>query len=156
VGLEGKCFEILKFRTMFAGAEALGRETLGTADPRITRIGALLRKSKLDELPQLINVARGEMSLVGPRPEIPFYADRYSAADRVVLSVRPGITDPSSLALADLDEIMASRGDESAADFYVRVVQPKKLALQKAYVRERSFGGDLSVITRTIVRVFLK
>ena len=153
VGLHGRRFEILKFRTMCHGAESMGRETLGKGDPRITAVGAWLRRFKLDELPQLVNVIRGDMSLVGPRPEIPHYADRYPAEDQVVFSIRPGITDPSSIALADLDSLMDSRGSESAADFYERVIQPQKLALQRQYVRERSFLGDLSVIARTIVRV---
>lgn len=156
VGLNGRHFNVLKFRTMVAGAEALGRETLGTHDPRITKIGSLLRRTKTDEVPQLVNVIRGEMSLVGPRPEIPHYADRYAGEDRIVLSIRPGITDPSSLELADLDSIMASRGDEPPADFYRRVVQPRKLALQKAYVRDHSLGGDIVVIARTLLRILYR
>jgi lipopolysaccharide/colanic/teichoic acid biosynthesis glycosyltransferase len=156
VGRHGCRFEIMKFRTMCEGAEALGRETLGTKDPRITQVGSMLRRSKLDELPQLFNVVRGDMSLVGPRPEIPYYADRYAKEDQVILSVRPGITDPSSLALADLDSIMASRGSESAADFYARVVQPQKLLLQRSYVEGRSFPGDLWIILRTLGRIVWK
>jgi lipopolysaccharide/colanic/teichoic acid biosynthesis glycosyltransferase len=156
VGRHGRHFEILKFRSMCEGAEGLGRETMGTKDPRITRVGAILRKTKLDELPQLLNVIRGDMSLVGPRPEIPYYADRYTKEDRVILSIRPGITDPSSLVLADLDAIMASRGSESAADFYVRVVQPQKLTLQRSYVESRTFLGDLWVILMTLRRITWK
>jgi len=156
VGRHGCRFKIMKFRTMCEGAEGLGRETLGTKDPRITRVGSILRRTKLDELPQLLNVVRGDMSLVGPRPEIPYYAERYTKEDRVILSVRPGITDPCSLALADLDSIMASRGSESAADFYVRVVQPQKLSLQRAYVESRTFLSDFLVILRTLGRIVWK
>jgi len=153
VGLNGRHFKALKFRTMFAGSDALGRETLGTNDPRITRLGHFLRRTKIDELPQLINVVRGDMSLVGPRPEIPHYADRYAGDDRIVLTVRPGMTDPSSLELSDLDTLMASRGAESPADFYVRVIQPRKLTLQKAYVCNHSLGSDVIIIVKTILRI---
>ena len=144
---------MLKFRTMIEGAEALGRETTGDSDPRITNLGRWLRQTKLDELPQLFNVLAGDMSLVGPRPEIPHYADRYSPEDRIVLSVRPGITDPCSLKMANLDAIMQSRGSMSAADFYISVIQPKKLELQKEYVLNRTFWGDIVVILKTIVRI---
>lgn len=153
VGLHGAYFHVLKFRTMVDGAEALGRETGGTQDPRITRIGGFLRRTKMDELPQLVNVLLGEMSLVGPRPEIPFYADRYRGEDRIVLSVPPGITDPCSLEMSDLDAIMQSRGTTSPAEFYERKVQPRKLRLQKDYIANRTFAGDISILVRTVLRI---
>jgi lipopolysaccharide/colanic/teichoic acid biosynthesis glycosyltransferase len=153
VGLNGRHFRLLKFRTMTDGAERLSRETLGTDDPRITRLGRHLRRLKIDELPQLINVLRGDMSLVGPRPEIPYYADRYADEDRIVLSVRPGITDPSSIELSDLDAIMESRGEEPAADFYSRVILPRKLVLQKAYIANCSLLGDIGIIFGTVLKV---
>ncbi|MBM4224195.1 MAG: sugar transferase [Gammaproteobacteria bacterium] len=153
VGLYGQHFNLLKFRTMTDGAERLSRETLGTDDPRITPLGHHLRRLKIDELPQLINVLKGDMSLVGPRPEIPHYTNRYTDADRIVLSVRPGITDPSSIELSNLDAIMESRGDEPAADFYSRVILPKKLALQKAYIANRSLPGDIGIILRTVLKI---
>ena len=153
VGRNGERIGVRKFRTMIDGAEALGRETAGTHDPRITPLGRRLRRTKLDELPQLVNVFVGDMSMVGPRPEIPFYADQYGPDDRVVLSVNPGITDPASLEMADLDAFMQSRGDEPPADFYVREVQPRKLALQKEYLANQSLWGDVVIIWRTLVRI---
>lgn len=156
VGLDGKHIKVFKFRTMTDGAEALGRETSGTNDPRITRLGGYLRQTKLDELPQLINVLCGQMSLVGPRPEIPFYVERYCEDDRVVLTMRPGITDPSTLEMADLDSIMQSRGTTSAAEFYEREVLPRKLALQRQYIAERTFFGDISILIRTVFRIIYR
>lgn len=153
VGREGRRIRVWKFRTMVLDADTLSRETLGTSDPRITEFGRFLRKTKLDELPQLVNVLKGEMSMVGPRPEIPYYADGYSRSDSVVLSVRPGITDPSSLELSNLDDLMEARGDASAPEFYVTVIQPKKLALQKDYIHRQSFRGDLVIILRTLAKV---
>jgi lipopolysaccharide/colanic/teichoic acid biosynthesis glycosyltransferase len=93
------------------------------------------------------------MSLVGPRPEIPFYADRYCGEDRIVLSVRPGITDPCSLKMSDLDAIMQSRGDLSPAEFYEREVQPRKLQMQKEYIANRSLAGDIAILFRTVLRI---
>jgi lipopolysaccharide/colanic/teichoic acid biosynthesis glycosyltransferase len=138
---------------MVDGAESLGRETAGTSDPRITPFGAVLRRTKLDELPQLVNVLRGEMSVVGPRPEIPFYAENYLPEDQVVLSVRPGITDPSSLQLADLDGLMEARGDQSPAEFYSQVVQPQKIQLQKQYIATQTLWGDVQIVLATIARI---
>lgn len=153
IGLHGHPFMVLKFRTMVDGAESLGRETAGTSDPRITRFGAVLRRTKLDELPQLVNVLRGEMSVVGPRPEIPFYAENYLPEDQVVLSVRPGLTDPSSLHLADLDGLMETRGGKTPAEFYSQVVQPQKIQLQKQYIATQTLWGDVRIILATIARI---
>jgi lipopolysaccharide/colanic/teichoic acid biosynthesis glycosyltransferase len=154
IGRHGRPFKVFKFRTMVVNSEHMSRETLGTDDPRITRLGAHLRRWKIDELPQLVNVIRGDMSLVGPRPEIPYYVERYSEEQRVVLAVRPGITDPSSIALINLDEVMASRGDEPAPAFYARVILPKKIELQKSYLANRSILSDLVLITKTVIRLF--
>ena len=153
VGLNGGRIKVWKFRTMIHGAEGLSRETLGTRDPRITPLGRRLRRTKLDELPQLVNVLRGSMSMVGPRPEIPFYADRYGAEEAIVLAVKPGITDPSSLEMADLDELMENRGDVPAPEYYTAVIQPRKLALQKDYIQNQSLLGDIRIIIRTIFKV---
>ena len=153
IGRDQRPFLVLKFRTMVDGAERLGRETAGSSDPRITEFGAILRRTKLDELPQLVNVLRGEMSVVGPRPEIPFYAENYNLEDRVVLSVRPGITDPSSLQLADLDGLMETRGNQSPADFYSQVVQPQKMQLQKQYIANQTLLGDVRIVLATIARI---
>ena len=154
VGRHRKHFELFKFRTMINGAEALGRETSGTNDPRITQIGVWLRRTKLDEIPQLINVFIGDMSFVGPRPEIPFYAENYKKEDQIVLELRPGITDLATLEMTDLDSIMQTRGEMSPADFYLCTVQPRKLKLQLAYVLNRSFFGDISIIIRTLLKIW--
>jgi lipopolysaccharide/colanic/teichoic acid biosynthesis glycosyltransferase len=153
VGRHRKHFELFKFRTMINDAEAFGRETSGTNDPRITQIGAWLRRTKLDEIPQLINVFIGDMSFVGPRPEIPFYAEKYGKEDQIVLSVRPGITDLATLEMANLDSIMQTRGERSPAEFYLDVIQPRKLQLQREYVLNRSFVGDILIIIQTLLRI---
>lgn len=153
VGLNGVHFHVLKFRTMVHGSEALGRETRGTQDPRITHIGRYLRRTKLDELPQLFNVFLGDMSLVGPRPEIPYYADHYCDEDRIVLSVRPGITDSCTLEMSDLDSIMQSRGPTSPAEFYKRDILPRKLRMQRDYIASRTFAGDFLILVRTVLRI---
>ena len=154
VGRHRKHFELFKFRTMINGAEALGRETSGTNDPRITQIGVWLRRTKLDEIPQLINVFMGDMSFVGPRPEIPFYAENYKKEDQIVLELRPGITDLATLEMTDLDSIMQTRGEMSPADFYLCTVQPRKLKLQREYVLNRSFFGDILIIIRTLLKIW--
>ena len=153
MGRHRKHFELFKFRTMINDAEAFGRETSGTNDPRITQIGAWLRRTKLDEIPQLINVFIGDMSFVGPRPEIPFYAEKYGKEDQIVLSVRPGITDLATLEMANLDSIMQTRGERSPAEFYLDVIQPRKLQLQREYVLNRSFVGDILIIIQTLLRI---
>lgn len=149
VGLRGRVFSIYKFRTMYA-ASAAGRGaqiTVG-ADPRITRAGRFLRRHKLDELPQLINVLKGEMSVVGPRPEVPHYVALYPPETReLVLSVRPGITDLASIAYRDENALLAKADDPEA--FYVEVVLPAKLAYCVQYVRTRSIGLDLAILGRT-------
>lgn len=153
VGLHGKLFAICKFRTMAADPAPAhqARITVG-ADPRITSAGALLRKYKLDELPQFINVLRGEMSVVGPRPEVPHYVAMYPPATRErVLSVRPGITDLASIEYRDESALLASAGDPEA--FYVQVVMPRKLDYCLRYVAERSMGLDLTIIWRTVVAI---
>ena len=154
VGRHRKHFELFKFRTMINGAEALGRETSGTNDPRITQIGAWLRRTKLDEIPQLFNVLIGDMSFVGPRPEIPFYAENYGKEDQIVLQLRPGITDLATLEMTDLDSIMQTRGEMTPAEFYLCTVQPRKLKLQREYVLNRSFFGDISIIIRTLLKIW--
>ena len=154
VGRHRKHFELFKFRTMINDAEAFGRETSGTNDPRITQIGAWLRRTKLDEIPQLINVFIGDMSFVGPRPEIPFYAEKYGKEDQIVLQLRPGITDLATLEMTDLDSIMQTRGEMTPAEFYLCRVQPRKLKLQREYVLNRSFFGDILIIIRTLLKIW--
>jgi lipopolysaccharide/colanic/teichoic acid biosynthesis glycosyltransferase len=149
-GRFGARFSVLKFRTMVADAEAIGGSTTGKDDARVTPIGALLRRYKLDELPQLFNVLRGDMSFVGPRPEVPEYADGYEGEDRLILTVRPGITDPASLLFIDLAEHVGS--EDPDAVFRERIL-PRKNALRVQYVRQRSFLGDLAILLRTVAVV---
>lgn len=149
-GRFGRPFRIFKFRTMVLDAEARGGTTTGEEDPRVIPYGGFLRRSKLDELPQLINVLRGEMSLVGPRPEVPEYTDRYGPEEQVILSVRPGITDLASLEFVDLSSHV---GREDPDGIYRQKVLPRKNALRIRYVREQSFLGDLVILARTAVRV---
>jgi len=149
VGRHGRPFRIHKFRTMRVDAPALGPQITIGADPRITRSGQFLRASKLDELPQLWDVFRGAMSLVGPRPEVPRYVAMYPAELReLVLSVRPGITDPASLTYRHESEVLARAADPERE--YVEVVMPAKLKLAADYVRQASLAGDLRLIWATL------
>jgi lipopolysaccharide/colanic/teichoic acid biosynthesis glycosyltransferase len=151
VGRRGVPFEILKLRTMVVRPTADLSLTVGD-DPRITRVGRWLRRSRLDELPQLVNVLRGEMALVGPRPEVPRYMARVSPALReLVLAVRPGITDPSSL--AHLDEAAELAAAADAEQHYVQVILPRKLQLAAAYAGRASVWSDLGVIAATLRRL---
>jgi lipopolysaccharide/colanic/teichoic acid biosynthesis glycosyltransferase len=155
VGFHGVTFRIYKFRTMVFDAEKKGKQiTVGT-DSRITTVGSFLRKYKLDELPQLIDVLVGNMSLVGPRPEVPKYIDYYSDDEKHdVLSVKPGITDNASIEFRSENELLASSDDPEAT--YINEVLPKKIALYRKYVRERSFFGDVVIIFKTIFLIHKK
>jgi lipopolysaccharide/colanic/teichoic acid biosynthesis glycosyltransferase len=154
VGLNGQVFDILKFRTMRPADASAPQITIGR-DPRITPAGAFLRKWKLDELPQLWNVVRGDMSLVGPRPEVPKYVALYPAADRaLVLSVRPGITDPCSIYLRNESEILAEAEDPER--FYVETLLPEKLRISGQYVRSQSLPSDIGIILQTLWSVVSK
>lgn len=152
VGRVGKEFRLYKFRTMRPGSEAQGQITVGGRDPRITGIGYFLRKSKLDELPQLLNVLIGDMSIVGPRPEVPRYVALYSAEQRMVLNVRPGITSAASIAYMDENEILGRSPDPQRA--YIEAVMPAKLSLDLDYVKNRGFFLDVSIILRTFIGLF--
>ncbi len=153
VGRFGRPFRIHKFRTMVADAAANGPQITVGADPRITRAGAWLRRSKLDELPQLIDVLRGDMSLVGPRPEVPRYVALYPAALRdKVLSVRPGITDPVSLKFADESLLLGRSADPERE--YVEVLLPAKLREAAAYAERATLWSDLRLIGRTLGLLF--
>ena len=147
VGRFGRSFRIHKFRTM--RIEAAGPALTVGADPRITRAGSFLRRTKIDELPQLIDVLRGDMSVVGPRPEVPRYVATYPPALRTkVLSVRPGITDPASLQFRDESALLARAADPERE--YREVVLPQKLRLAADYVDTASLGGDLRLIAATL------
>lgn len=152
VGRHGRPFRLLKFRSMRPGSEALGQLTIGGRDPRITGVGRFLRRTKLDELPQLWNVLKGDMSVVGPRPEVPRYVALYTPEQQVVLSIRPGITGMASLDYVDENELLARSSDPERA--YVEEVMPAKLALDLRYVRERSFALDLRIIAATVRLIF--
>jgi lipopolysaccharide/colanic/teichoic acid biosynthesis glycosyltransferase len=149
VGQGGRVFRIHKFRTMVTNAERLGLQITVGADARVTRVGQWLRKYKLDELPQLLDVWLGHMSLVGPRPEVPRYVACYPANVReLVLSVRPGITDRASIEFKDENEILGKAIDPNSA--YVQDVLPIKLRYYVEYVETQSFFGDIGLIFRTL------
>jgi len=154
VGRYGKTFRIFKFRTMVVDAESRGASSTSDDDPRITRIGKLLRKYKLDELPQLINVLRGDMSIVGPRPEVKKFTDLFSAEESTILTVRPGITDWASL--WNPDEGVLLQGSLDPDQDYLEKIRPEKVRLQLKYVRERSFWTDLRIIFQTLQVVVKK
>ncbi len=149
VGRGNREFRIYKFRTMRTDAERTGPQITVGADARVTRSGDFLRKYKIDELPQFLNVVLGDMSVVGPRPEVPRYVALYPQPMReLVLSVRPGITDLASIEYRDENRVLAGSADPEAT--YVGQVMPAKLALCEKYVRTRSFVGDLVIIVRTL------
>lgn len=151
VGMGGREFRLLKFRTMRPGSEAKGQITVGARDPRVTGIGHVLRRTKVDELPQLWNVLVGDMSIVGPRPEVPRYVALYTPEQRAVLSVRPGLSSLASLAYIQESEVLGRSSDPERT--YVEEVMPAKLALDLRYIRERSLLLDLRIILRTVGRL---
>lgn len=152
VGRHGRLFRIHKFRTMRVDADRTGPQLTIGADRRVTRVGDPLRRYKLDELPQLIDVLEGTMSLVGPRPEVPRYVAAYPDSQReLVLSVRPGITDWASILYRSENEVLARAAEPQRA--YIEEVLPVKLRYYTDYVRQRSFWGDLRIIAATLVAV---
>jgi lipopolysaccharide/colanic/teichoic acid biosynthesis glycosyltransferase len=151
VGRGFRRFFIYKFRTMVENAPNLGGPITCGDDPRITRVGRFLRKTKLDELPQLVNVLKGDMSLVGPRPEVPRYVEMFHADYEEILTVRPGITDLASIQYRDESTVLGQAGDPEQE--YVRRVLPEKIALAKRYVRRQSLAGDAVVICQTLARL---
>lgn len=151
VGRNFRRFDILKLRTMTSGE---GPMVTVHGDTRVTRVGALLRASKLDELPQLWNVLRGDMSLVGPRPEVPKYVDLYRDRYRQVLAVRPGITDSASVRFRNEESVLAAYDDPVAA--YAACILPMKLDLAEQYVATRTLRGDLGILIRTAVSLLIR
>ena len=147
VGLRGRPFAILKFRTM--SEDGAGQLITARDDPRVTRVGRFLRRTKLDEVPQLWNVVRGEMSFVGPRPEVAKYVALYTPEQRQVLEFRPGITDEASLAYRDEEAMLAAQADPEV--FYVRELLPAKIVLNLEYQRRRTVWTDVGVILRTVL-----
>ncbi|MBN1039753.1 sugar transferase [Clostridium botulinum] len=150
VGEDGKDFEILKFRTMVVDAEKLGKQITVGNDNRITKIGSFLRKYKLDELPQLINVFKGDMSLVGPRPEVPRYVKIYNNEQRKVLEVKPGITDLASIRYKDENALLGKA--ENPEEFYINTIMPDKLALNLEYINKSNVFFDIYIIVKTILK----
>jgi lipopolysaccharide/colanic/teichoic acid biosynthesis glycosyltransferase len=151
VGRYAKLFSLYKFRTMYTGSDKKGLLTVGAKDGRITKVGFFLRKYKLDELPQLFNVLKGDMSLVGPRPEVPKYVQLYSEEEKRVFDVRPGITDPASIYYKDENEII-SKTENPERDYIDRIL-PHKLALSMRYVDNPSLKEYFKLILRTIVTI---
>ena len=149
VGKDGRLFRIIKFRSMVVDADRKGPGITCAGDPRITGVGRLLRKLKLDELPQLWNVLRGDMSLVGPRPELPTYVATYDQRQRAVLNVRPGITDTASIAYRWEEELLSQQ--PSPDKFYQDVVLIRKLDLNLLYLAEMSFGYDCRLLFHTVL-----
>ncbi len=154
VGLGGRPFRILKFRTMCPDAERSGVMSTANDDPRITRIGSVLRRYKLDELPQLWNVLCGEMSLVGPRPEVQRFVDLYTEEEKAILTVRPGLTDWASLWNIDEGAILQGSSDPDRA--YCELIRPKKIRLQLAYVHQAGFWTDFGILLQTIGAVLFR
>jgi lipopolysaccharide/colanic/teichoic acid biosynthesis glycosyltransferase len=148
IGLNGRPFQMLKFRTMVVGADHLGPSSTAADDPRITPIGRTLRRLSFDELPQFINVLKGDMSVVGPRPQVPWAVERYTAEERLILSVRPGITDWASLWVGDEGERL--RGSTDPDRDYLEKIWPEKRRLQLEYIRSRSLGVDLVIVMKTL------
>ena len=147
-GLGGKPFRIFKFRTMVVDAEDLGGPSTALNDPRITRIGRFLRKYKFDELPQLLNILKGEMSFVGPRPQVEKYTGLYTGEEKDILSVKPGITDYASIYFIDLDAVL---GDGDVDEKYLRDIEPVKNKLRIKYVQEHNFWVDMKILFMTFI-----
>lgn len=151
VGKQGVPFRLWKFRTMRVNADQLGKLTVGMRDPRITRVGYFIRKSKLDEFPQFINVLLGEMSVVGPRPEVQEYVDLYTPEQREVLSVKPGITDYASLEYFKENELLGK--SENPRETYIREIMPAKIRLNKKYIANPTLGQDLKIMWMTFLKM---
>ncbi len=152
VGRNWQLFKIIKFRTMVVDAEKKGKQITTANDPRVTKVGKFLRKYKLDEFPQLINVIIGDMSLVGPRPEVPKYAKLYIDDYDLILKVRPGITDYASIYFIEENKLMNSQ-TQDPEEKYIKDIMPAKIELYKKYVNEMSFWVDLKLIFLTLLKI---
>jgi len=151
VGLNGQLFNLIKFRSMRPNADKGSQITIGNRDPRITRTGYFIRRFKLDEFPQFINVIKGDMSIVGPRPEVPFYVEKYTETQRQILVVKPGITDYASLAYFNENEILAKAADPQKA--YLEQIMPAKIELNQRYLSDPSLFKDLKIIWLTAFKI---
>lgn len=154
IGKHGKPFKIFKFRSMIKDCEGNGKWNVGDKDPRITKIGHILRKTKLDELPQLINVLIGQMSLVGYRPELKYYVDMYTDIEKPILDLKPGITDWASMVNMKQFEGFTKASDPD--EYYLNEVRPLKLKLQLHYRYHHSFFGDIYCLIVTVLKVFTR
>jgi lipopolysaccharide/colanic/teichoic acid biosynthesis glycosyltransferase len=154
VGLNGKPFKIFKFRSMVENADKLGADSTSANDMRVTQVGRFIRKFKLDEFSQLINVLIGDMSLVGPRPEVQKFVDMYTEEEKAILTVRPGITDWASIRFHNEGEIIEASGIKDADEAYALLIRPEKLRMQLKYIRERNLRIDFKIILMTIFRLF--
>lgn len=152
VGKNGMDFEMLKFRSMRPGSESKGLLTVGGKDSRITKTGYFIRKYKLDELPQLINVLKGDMSIVGPRPEVRKYVLLYEENQKKVLNVKPGITDTASIRYKNENELLES--SDNPEEFYIKEIMPNKIKMNLDYLNDRSFFKDIKVILNTLKALF--
>lgn len=152
-GYQGKTFKIYKFRSMVKDADKIGGGTTALNDSRITKVGAFLRKTKLDEIPQLFNVLNGTMSIIGPRPELLRYTEQYEGEEKDILKVRPGITDYSSIEFINLDEIV---GGENADEMYEKYVLKRKNELRIKYAHTVSFGTDIKLFWLTVYKTIKK
>ena len=150
-GQHGKPFRIYKFRTMIPDADKIGGPSTALNDPRLTKTGKFLRKYKFDELPQLLNILRGEMSFVGPRPQVEFYTRRYSGDELLILKVKPGLTDYASVLFINLDEIL---GDDNVDKKYANEIEPQKNNLRIQYAKNHNFWVDMKIIFMTCLRIF--
>jgi len=153
IGMDGRSFRLLKLRTMRRDASR-GLPLTAAGDRRVTRVGRYLRAAKLDELPQLVNVLAGDMSLVGPRPEVPLYVARYTPEQRRVLDARPGLTDPASVLFREEEALLGSVPDQSRERYYLEDILPKKLGMNLTYIDRASLGYDLLLVLKTIKVVF--
>jgi len=151
VGKNGKVFKLLKFRSMRPNADKGSQITIGNRDPRITRTGYFIRRFKLDEFPQFVNVIIGDMSIVGPRPEVPFYVQMYTEEQRKILSVKPGITDYASLAYFHENEILATAADPQKA--YIEEIMPAKITINQRYLSHPGLIQDLKIIGLTAKKI---
>ncbi|TXC76924.1 sugar transferase [Luteibaculum oceani] len=155
VGQNEKPFGLYKFRSMYKNSEGKGQLTLGDRDPRVTRVGYVIRKYKLDELPQLINVIKGDMSLVGPRPEVPRYTNMYNLEQKKVLEVKPGITDWASVKYMDETELL--RQAEDPEELYINQIMPDKIKINLEYIaNRRGVLSDLGVLWATVQKIFVR
>ena len=150
MGKQGKVFKMFKFRSMVINADKIGGPSTSGDDSRLLKIGKFLRKYQLDELPQFINILKGDMSFVGPRPEIPLEVERYSKEDRdIILSIKPGLTDLATLENVHEEEIL--KGEKDPHEAYRRLIQPQKIKLAKEYIQKKSFWLDIKIILKTLI-----